>query len=158
MRSVKFRFEDLEIWRMAIEVADLLFEVADELERKKLFRFAEQLRGAALSMANNINEGSGSTSDRECVQFLNIARRSTFENANMLIILERRKLIGRMRRDQLLARLDIPSRKITMFQRTLRRSPSPSAHSAYRRGIGSPLPALGPLLFALCPMLHALCA
>ena len=120
MASVKFRFEDLEIWRMAIEVADLLFDVADELETKKLFRFAEQLRGAGLSMANNIAEGAGSTSDREFIQFLNIARRSTFENANMLIIFDRRRLIARTRRDQLLERLDHLSRKITSFQRTLR--------------------------------------
>ena len=54
MGVVKFRFEDLEIWQMAIEVAEGLFDVADELDAKKLFRFAEQLRAAALSMANNI--------------------------------------------------------------------------------------------------------
>jgi four helix bundle protein len=120
MAAVKFRFEDLEIWRMAIEVANLLFDVADELEAKKLYRFAEQLRGAGLSMANNIAEGSGSTSNREFIQFLNIARRSTFENANMLIIFDRRKLIPRPRRDQILERLDHLSRKITSFQRTLR--------------------------------------
>ena len=120
MATVKFRFEDLEIWRIAIEVAELLFDLADELETKKLFRFAEQLRGAGLSMANNIAEGAGSTSDREFIQFLNIARRSTFENANMLIIFDRRRLIPRTRRDQLLERLDHLSRKITSFQRTLR--------------------------------------
>jgi four helix bundle protein len=119
MASVKFRFEDLEIWRMAIEVAELLFDVADELEAKKLYRFAEQLRGAALSTPNNISEGSGSVSKREFIQFLNIARRSTFENANMLIIFDRRKLITRTRRDQLLERLDHLSRTITSFQRTL---------------------------------------
>ena len=119
MRAVRFRFEDLEIWQMAIEVADLLFDLADELEHKRLFRFAEQLRGAALSMANNIAEGSGSTSDREFVQFLNVARRSTFENANMLMVFERRRLIEQTRRDQLLERLDLLSRKITAFQRTL---------------------------------------
>lgn len=105
---------------MAIEVADLLFDVADELEAKKLFRFAEQLRGAGLSMANNIAEGAGSTSDREFIQFLNVARRSTFENAYMLIIFERRQLLPRIRRDQLLDRLDHLSRTITSFQRTLR--------------------------------------
>jgi four helix bundle protein len=120
MASVKFRFEDLEIWRMAIEVAELLFHVADELEAKKLYRFAEQLRGAGLSAPNNIAEGSGSASKREFIQFLNIARRSTFENANMLIVLDRRTLITRTRRDQLLERLDHLSRKITSFQRTLR--------------------------------------
>jgi hypothetical protein len=54
MASIKFRFEDFEIWRIAIEVAESLFDVADELEAKKLYRFAEQVRGAALSAPNNI--------------------------------------------------------------------------------------------------------
>lgn len=38
---------------MAIEIADKLFDIADALEEKKLFRFAEQLRGAGMSMSNN---------------------------------------------------------------------------------------------------------
>ena len=52
----QFRFQDLEIWKMAIEIADRLFDVADELEGKRLFKFAKQLRGAALSISNNIAE------------------------------------------------------------------------------------------------------
>jgi hypothetical protein len=36
----KFRFQDLKIWKMAIEIADELFDIADDLERRKLFRFA----------------------------------------------------------------------------------------------------------------------
>ena len=122
MGVVKFRFEDLEIWRLAIEIADVLFDLADELEAKHYYRFAEQLRGAALSAPNNIAEGSGSTSKREFSQFLNVARRSTFENANMIIIFERRKLITRIRRDDLLERLDHLSRKISSFQHTLKRN------------------------------------
>ena len=69
-----FRFEDLEIWKKAIEIAEKLFDIADQLETNKLFRFAEQLRAAALSMPNNIAEGSGSNSDREFAQFINIAK------------------------------------------------------------------------------------
>jgi four helix bundle protein len=49
-----------------------------------------------MSMSNNIAEGSGSSSVKEFSQFLNIARRSTFENANILILLERRGLIKRI--------------------------------------------------------------
>ena len=49
----KFRLQDLEIWQLAIEIADGLFDVADEVEKKKLFRFAEQLRAAGMSMSNN---------------------------------------------------------------------------------------------------------
>ncbi len=89
----KFRFQDLEIWELAIQIADELFDIADELERKRLYRFAEQLRAAGMSMSNNIAEGSGSNSKREFHQFVNIAKRSTFENANILILLNRRKIV-----------------------------------------------------------------
>jgi hypothetical protein len=58
----KFRFQDLEIWKEAIEIGNILFDKADKLEVKKLFRFAEQLRGAGMSISNNIAEGSGSHS------------------------------------------------------------------------------------------------
>ena len=34
----KFRFQDLKIWQLAIEIADELFDIADELEQKKLYR------------------------------------------------------------------------------------------------------------------------
>ena len=116
----KFRFQDFEIWKEAIEIGDMLFDIAESLEQKKLFRFAEQLRGAAMSISNNIAEGSGSTSKKEFHQFLNIARRSTFENANILLILNRRNLISESVLRTILERLDILCRKITNFQRSLR--------------------------------------
>ena len=43
---VKFRFQDLKIWQLSIEIADELFDIGDGLEEKRLYRFAEQLRGA----------------------------------------------------------------------------------------------------------------
>lgn len=117
---VKFRFQDLEIWQMAIEIADELFDIADDLDKRRLYRFAEQLRGAGMSMSNNIAEGSGSTSTKEFAQFLNIARRSTFENANILILLQRRELISENVLEKLLDKLDHLSRKITKFQKSLK--------------------------------------
>jgi four helix bundle protein len=116
----KFRFQDLKIWQLAIEIANELFDIADELEKKKLFRFAEQLRASGMSMSNNIAEGSGSDSRKDFSKFLNIARRSTFENANVVIILEMRGLISEETRDRLLDRLDQLCRQITSFQKTLK--------------------------------------
>ena len=116
----KFRFQDLKIWQLAIQIADELFDIADELEKRKLYRFADQLRGAGMSMSNNIAEGSGSSSKKEFIQFLNIARRSTFENANILILLQRRDLLSKETLDRLLEKLDSLSRQITSFQNSLR--------------------------------------
>ena len=49
-----FRFQKLEIWKKAIEIGHKLLDVADILEKRKLYRFAEQVRGASLSISNNI--------------------------------------------------------------------------------------------------------
>jgi four helix bundle protein len=117
---VKFRFQDLKIWQLSIQIADKLFDIADELEKKRLYRFAEQLRGAGMSMSNNISEGSGSYSKKEFIQFLNIARRSTFENANILILLQMRDLISEESLQKLLDDLDRLCRQITNFQKTLK--------------------------------------
>ena len=118
--AIKFRFQDLKIWQLAIEIADELFDVADDLERKKLYRFAAQIRSAGMSMSNNIAEGSGSSSKKEFTQFLNMARRSTFENANILILLERRNLVSADVSTKISDQLDHLCRQITKFQLTLR--------------------------------------
>ncbi len=116
----KFRFQDLEIWQKSILIGDRLLDIADQLDADKKFRFAEQLRGAALSVSNNIAEGSGSDSDRQFAQFLNFAKRSCFEDANMLIIFERRGLISEREKEELFELLDEESRKIENFKRKLR--------------------------------------
>ncbi len=115
----KFRFQDLAIWKEAIEIGNILFDIADKLEEKKLFRFAEQLRGAGMSASNNIAEGAGSVSNAEFKNFLNMARRSTFENANILIVLHKRNLIDDVVLNAMLDRLDMLCRKITSFQKSL---------------------------------------
>jgi four helix bundle protein len=60
--------------------------MADHLAEQHFYRFADQLRGAALSISNNIAEGSGSNSNSDFRNFLNIAHRSAFECANMLLV------------------------------------------------------------------------
>ena len=46
-----FRFEDLEIWQLAVELAVLFHRVAARLDERRLYRYAEQLRGAGLSLS-----------------------------------------------------------------------------------------------------------
>src|SRR6059036_2792615 len=106
-----FRFEDLEIWQLARGLAVKFHKLADELERRRLYRYAEQLRAAGLSLSNNIAEGSGSTHKQEFVQFLNITRRSLFEDASMLLVFERLGLLESAQVDELLWDCDEASRK-----------------------------------------------
>lgn len=124
-----FRFQDLEVWKKGVEIGNRLFDLAEGLEKKRLYRFAEQLRAAGLSIANNIAEGSGSYSRRELTQFLNIARRSTFENASMVMMFEKRGLITAQDRDALLKDLDQECRMLAGFVRSLREKPATSPHA-----------------------------
>ena len=118
-----FRFEKMDIWNDSITISDILFDYADKAEEKKFFRFAEQLRAASMSISNNIAEGSGSFSDKEFASFLNIARRSVFECANILHIFMRRKLITGEEKNQLYLQLITLSKKITNFRKAIIKKP-----------------------------------
>src|SRR6185295_3372762 len=116
----RFRFEDLEIWQLARNLAVRFHQLAETLDKRRLYRYAEQLRSAGLSLTNNIAEGSGSTYGQEFRQFLNFSRRSLFEDASMLMVFERLGLLNTNEVDELLTDCDVLSRKITNFSRSLR--------------------------------------
>lgn len=115
----RFRFEDLEVWQLAVGIAAELHEMAERLDRKKLYRYAEQMRGAGLSLPNNIAEGAGSAHTKEFQQFLNIARRSLFEDVSMLLVFERLRLVSEAEIADLLEECDKLSRKLTSLSRNL---------------------------------------
>jgi four helix bundle protein len=115
-----FRFEQLDIWKEANQVSDILFDYADKADNKKLYKFAEQLRAAAMSISNNIAEGSGSFSEKDFANFLNISRRSIFECANILYIYQRRKIITTEERLGVYPNLITLSKKITNFRKSLK--------------------------------------
>ena len=118
-RRPHWRFEDLEIWNKAVDLAVKFHRIAERLDSRRLYRYAEQLRAAGLSISNNIAEGSGSVHKQEFIQFLNITRRSLFEDASMLLVFERLGLLESAEVDELLWDCDEESRKITNFSRKL---------------------------------------
>ena len=115
----QFRFMDLEIWKESINLNDQLFDLADALSDARSYRVAEQLRGASLSISNNIAEGSGSFSSKDFANFLNIARRSVFETANISFVAYRRNFIDIEKLNQILNDLELLSKKITNFRKSL---------------------------------------
>ena len=77
MKEPLFRFENMQVWQRAADLRGCLFKLAEKLDVRRYFRFAEQLRAATLSITNNIAEGSGKVSDTDFANFLNTARRSS---------------------------------------------------------------------------------
>ena len=114
-----FRFEDFEIWQLACDRGDELCALADALHEKNLYGFADQLRRAALSISNNIAEGSGSEHPKDFRNFLNISRRSVFECASMILFFHRKGLISAQTKETLVPQLAQLSRKIHNFKKTI---------------------------------------
>lgn len=114
-----FRFENLEIWKRSIKITDEMFNIADIIESKHQYRFADQLRGAVLSISNNIAEGSGSSSKKDFTQFLNYAHRSIFETVNMLILASRREYFNEQQKSHLINELEEISKMISGFSKSL---------------------------------------
>ena len=85
-----FSFQDLKVWQKAVEFAERVINVIDEMDTpRKHYRLIEQLESACTSVSMNIAEGKGRQTRKEFVQFLYIARGSLFEAITLLIILER---------------------------------------------------------------------
>jgi four helix bundle protein len=123
MNETQFRFEDLEIWQRAAAFSPGLFGLADQLDKKRLFRFGEQLRAAVLSITNNIAEGSGSISKVDFANFLNTARRSVYEVANILLLLGRNGYLKEFDTTEVISELQQESRMLLAFMKTLKASP-----------------------------------
>jgi four helix bundle protein len=121
MSDKQFRFQDLEILKRGTEISGKLLRLADDLEKRHYFLFAEQLRGATLSITNNIAEGSGSVSDTDFANFLNISRRSVFEVANILMVFSKNSYLSADQIQSLLA--ELVSRPRNTFTKKLRASP-----------------------------------
>ncbi|MBI4833960.1 MAG: four helix bundle protein [Planctomycetes bacterium] len=114
-----FRFETLEVWKKSIVLLDKLLDIADELADKNLFRFAEQLRGAGLSIPNNIAEATGCNTRKEITVFLSYAKRSAYEVVSMLVVFVRRKYITVSLKEQLTGELEEVCKMITGFAKSL---------------------------------------
>ena len=117
--AIGFRFRSLTVWRQAARLSQDLFGWADDLERHHRYRFAEQLRSAALSITNNLAEGSGSHSRREFAAFVNIARRSVFEVANMIYLLNPESEIPSSPYVEWLQELEAISRQLYSLRQSL---------------------------------------
>lgn len=88
-----FKFQTLNVWKKSIEYVDEMMSIADYLPQKYQFSIGEQLRRAALSITNNIAEGSGRRTKKDASVFYNFAKGSVYETINILTVISKRGLL-----------------------------------------------------------------
>lgn len=90
------RFEDLQSWQKARQLANAVYDLTDQPGFAKDFKLRDQIRDAAGSVMHNIAEGFDSGTDPEFIRFLKIARRSASEVQSELYLALDRKYINPM--------------------------------------------------------------
>ena len=75
-------FEEVPVWRDALELAVLIFELTSQVA------FKDQLERAGVSVSNNIAEGFERGTTQETLTFLYIAKGSSVEVRSLTYSLE----------------------------------------------------------------------
>jgi four helix bundle protein len=73
------KFEELECWQEARRMCRSIYSYTRRSRFVKDFRLSDQMRGAAISVMNNISEGFDSNSNKEFIRYLTYSRRSCSE-------------------------------------------------------------------------------
>ncbi len=114
-----FRFEDLEIWKLSLEYADKCYNIANRFPQYEQYALSDQLRRAALSISNNIAEGSGSSSNNGFSAFLDISIKSALETVNILFFAKKRKYVDEKNRIEMYKEAELLIKKIRAFKNSL---------------------------------------
>jgi four helix bundle protein len=85
-----YKFEQLDVWKLALEYLDLIYKLAENLPRSEEYNLKSQITRAATSIALNIAEASQGQSDAEQARFLGMSIRSLVETVACQEIIRKR--------------------------------------------------------------------
>ena len=102
-------FENLEVWREAIELAARVYELLRECRE---FAFRDQICRAAISISSNIAEGYERDSNVEFIRFLFIAKGSCGEVRSQVFLARRVRLLSEEQEAALVADAKRLSRRL----------------------------------------------
>ena len=80
----KFSFEGLEVYRYARELVKGIYILQNNFPKEEKYALGDQIRRSATSITSNIAEGSGRSSIREKIHFIEIAFGSMTESFSQL--------------------------------------------------------------------------
>lgn len=114
----KHNFREIKIWQESLVMVKEVYEFSSKLPTEEKFGITSQINRSTVSIPSNIAEGSGRTTNKEFVRFLEIAISSSYELETQLILAE--DLFG-ISSKQLIENLNALQNRIGGFTRQVRR-------------------------------------
>jgi four helix bundle protein len=91
---MKFKFEKLIIWQIAMDFGEEIFKISLGFPKEEIYNLSSQIKRASDSIALNIAEGSIGQSNPELKKFLGYSIRSLAEVVTCLEKAKRRNYIN----------------------------------------------------------------
>jgi four helix bundle protein len=115
------KVEDFEIWKEAIDLVVLVYNLIKNTDLKRDFVLSEQIKKSVISIPSNIPEGFERNNNNEFKHFLNIAKGSIGELRTQVYIALRLELINKHQFDELNNKIIRLSSKISNLITYLRK-------------------------------------
>jgi four helix bundle protein len=116
-----YKFEQLEVWQLAMAYIDLIYAIGAKLPRNEDYNLKSQIIRAATSVALNIAEGSTGQTDAEQARFLGMAIRSLIETVACQQLIRRRNYLDDDDSlKQAYEQSQVLARKLHSFRKSLR--------------------------------------
>lgn len=119
--ETRFRFERLDVWRKAIELASQVYVATQGFPDTERFGLTSQMRRAAVSVSSNIAEGSGRSSDGDFARFIEIAYGSLMEVVSQSYIARQQGILADDEFAELYSTADGLGRMLSTFRTRLRK-------------------------------------
>jgi four helix bundle protein len=83
---MRHNFRELSSWKVSFNLVKEVYLISNKLPNDEKFGLKSQIERCAVSIPSNIAEGSGRTTDKEFLYFLNIAVSSSYELETQLLL------------------------------------------------------------------------
>jgi four helix bundle protein len=113
-------FEKLRSWQLSIDFAVEIYKITDSFPKTEQFGLTSQLRRASSGVSANIAEGFGRQSNKEKIQFYNIAYGSLTEAKSFLYLAEKLGYISSKELDSLKSTVTALQKMINASKKALR--------------------------------------
>ena len=120
MEKYLFPFEKLDVWNMAVNLAEYVLDLLEKFPQNKHIRLIGQIESAAVSVPQNIAEGKGRQYKKEFIQFLHIGQGSVYEVVTLNEIFRRRRLFSEEEAMEIRNRCEQIDRKLNGLINSLR--------------------------------------
>ena len=119
------RFEEIEAWKTARELTNLIYEFSSQGDFSRDFGLRDQIRRASVSVMSNIAEGFESQTQAQFIRYLGIAKASAGEVRSQLYIALDQSYIAKGQFAQAFDLADKALRQLVRFIAYLKSHPPP---------------------------------